>query len=558
MRMLQRRKNCARDMRVGTMRVVLVVGVALFLLTVLLSRSPGYLVAEDLGGGKLAEVLRRAEAALEKKRWQRAVEGFQEACDLTTAATRNRVQGQLQWSRAHLAIETRYSDGSLAELIKKTDRHQALAYLQETLKLIDEQYYRKLARKEWLSQALLQVQASLESDDVARQFGVDSKELETLRRAVAQSREEAEQNGEYTVERILQLASAWRAPSDEAGLGAAWPAIALSYACADSVDQYSYVLSPAQYEKLRDQLNGFYVGVGVELVMTERYPTVFDVIKDSPADAVGIVPGDVLLSVGEESLEYKSEPQVSKLLLGEPGSYLRVEVRRGEDQLAFIMPRSLLTSPTVRYSQLIETDEGIGYVRIASFDYDTAMELRRALDGLNARGARAYVIDLRGNGGGLMRSAIDAVRLFLNTGTIVTVESGTEKTRYCAGGDGYRSYEQPIVLLVDENTASAAEIFAAALQDNRRAAVIGRKTFGKALVQTVYDLKNSKTALCITTASYKPPSNISFGNTGITPDVLIETFGRNADKSTSMADYLSENDPVLRRGIALLKRANNS
>jgi len=132
------------------------------------------------------------------------------------------------------------------------------------------------------------------------------------------------------------------------------------------------------------------------------------------------------------------------------------------------------------------------------------MEIRRTIDRLKTRGIDALIIDLRSNGGGIMTSAIDAVRLFLDRGTIVRVKTAAETVRYEAETDGFIPYKMPLVILTDENTASAAEIFSAALKDHQRATIIGRKTRGKDLVQTVYQLQRSDAAICLTTASRYP------------------------------------------------------
>ena len=529
----------------------------IFLLAVQVSRLPAYLVAED-PTSSATRVLDRAQAALQQNNWDAAAEAFAQALELSDASTRDSINQQLQWCRAQTAVDKRYSDGSLAQLIKTTDPYQAQAQLAETLALIEKEYYQSLDRNEWLPRALLQLQAALENQAVIAQFNINNDHLDQLIQKVKQTLQEVTQWPDHSTARILQLSLSLRRLSDQAGLSASWPAIALSYASADCLDKYSYLFSPDQYETLRDQLSGVYVGIGVELTMTGPYPQVFDVIPDGPADRAGIAAGDTIISVDSQSLKDKSEPQVSALLKGSRGSRLNILVTRGPMQLEFSISRDLLSSPTVRHCRLIGDKKHLGYLRVASFDYDTAMEMSRALDNLNSQGAQAYIIDLRANGGGLMTSAIDAVRLFIDSGTITTVNSNRQKTRYEAGGNTCRSYRKPMVILVDQNTASAAEIFAAALQDHRRAVIIGRKTVGKALVQTVYDLNHTNTALCITTASYTPPSDISFLNTGITPDIIVEKTSDIAANDPSIADYLSENDPVMRRGITILTRIASS
>ena len=206
--------------------------------------------------------------------------------------------------------------------------------------------------------------------------------------------------------------------------------------------------------------------------------------------------------------------------------------------------------------KILDRPNQIGYLRISAFDRDTALELQRAVNSLKRRGVKKLILDLRCNGGGIMASAIDAAGLFLHRGTIVTVQSAQQNRRYAVDKNKTAVFKLPLVLLVNDSTASAAEIFAAALHDHQRANLVGQNTLGKALVQTIYPLDKAPTALCITTASYLPPSRKSFQSNGITPDFLIKNSQpetRNQEPILSMTDFLSDQDPTLKTALKLLK-----
>jgi carboxyl-terminal processing protease len=212
----------------------------------------------------------------------------------------------------------------------------------------------------------------------------------------------------------------------------------------------------------------------------------------------------------------------------------------------------LIDAPTVRHEKLLFNT--IGYLRIAGFDYDTALEMKKSIQKLEKNGAKSLVIDLRCNGGGIMSAAIDAVRLFINQGTIVTVHSAQDKTEYRAGGNFFDCFSLPLVILVDKNTASAAEIFTAALKDHHRAFVIGEKTLGKGVVQTVLPLSKNSIALCLTTASFIPPCQKSFHKCGIEPDILAKIPDKGPKNALFRESSLLVDDPVLHKGICLLNR----
>ncbi|MCH9023387.1 MAG: hypothetical protein IID32_11595, partial [Planctomycetes bacterium] len=206
-----------------------------------------------------------------------------------------------------------------------------------------------------------------------------------------------------------------------------------------------------------------------------------------------------------------------------------------------------IQAPSVRNAHLLPQHPHLGYLRISTFDPDTHIELKNAIEMLIQKKAHALIIDLRANGGGILQTAVQSADLFLDHETIVTVQSEQNKKIYRAV-----SYPQPfrlpIALLVDQHTASAAELFSRALKNNKRAAVFGYDTFGKNLVQTIYHLNDHHTAICLTTASFIPPHPVNPLHSKITPDRKPDTID-DPWFAQSTLDFLSQENPVLNLAV---------
>ena len=523
--------------------------IALLLLSLWISRDPQGSNAQENSLATVEAIMQQADQAISQSSWLQAQAHLERAYELADETRRGPISQSLQWCQARGAVQDRHRDESLAQYVRSATALQAQTQLTETLDLITQYYHQPFDVKEALSKSLLQLQAATQSAEFCRQFEIDPTALAALRNQIKKQRDELDQ---CDIKAVLATAYSLCDYSDKAGLGPSWPATELAYAFADSLDKYSYLLSPPQYEALRQRLNGAYVGFGVDLVFPAVYPMVFDVVKQSPADQAGLMPGDVLLQADGISCADKPAAEVSKLLTGSRYSKVSVRIKRAENEFEINLHRDIIVAPSVRQTKILDGDSHIGYFRVSSFDHDTAWEMRRTIDDLLTRGVESLMIDLRHNGGGVMTAAIEATRLFLDEGTIVTVKSAEKTTRYCAGGEDFHSYKLPLVILVNENTASAAEIFAAALQDHQRATVIGQKTFGKNAVQTIYRLDHAQTAVCLTTASYSRPRNIDAERPGVTPDILIESPQDQSPSMLCVADFLTARDPAFHAALKQL------
>jgi carboxyl-terminal processing protease len=284
-------------------------------------------------------------------------------------------------------------------------------------------------------------------------------------------------------------------------------------------DPHTEYLSPASYAALQDRLSRQYHGVGLTVSPAEDGLIVTSSLQ-GPAREAGIKPGDVIVSIdGRQAAALEFDRAVS-MIGGEAGTIVSLTVRRPGEKgpLEFQLVRERVTQVVVESRVIPTSGRNIGYIRLLSFAENADEHVRSATAELVAAGADALVLDLRGNPGGLLAQAIQVASVYLESGIVCSTEGVNQEARvYTVGGDPVET-ELPLAVLVDDGTASAAEIAAAALRDNKRAVIVGAKTYGKATVQSFFPLSNGA-ALRLTTAAYLTPSGKSIGGRGIKPKV---------------------------------------
>lgn len=287
-------------------------------------------------------------------------------------------------------------------------------------------------------------------------------------------------------------------------------------------DPYSVYVPPSGERNFNKALRGTYVGIGAEIDMPDGWLRVVAPIDDSPAEEAGVLPGDIVLSIDGTATRGKSIEECMDLLLGEPGTEVRVEVRHpGGREEVLTIPRREIRAKAIKgirrdsdgWEFRIDPQRGIAYVRLTQFLEESAEELGEVLRTLEEGGLKGLILDLRYNGGGALGAAIRVVDLFQSDGGIVSVRGrqGQERS-WSAGRDG-DEFEIPIVILVNEASASASEIVAGALQENGRAKVLGTRTYGKGTVQDVRGLGEGRGSVKLTIARYHLPSGRSIART---------------------------------------------
>jgi len=290
----------------------------------------------------------------------------------------------------------------------------------------------------------------------------------------------------------------------------------------NTLDPYSTLLTPDEYKELQIETKGSFTGIGIEITIRDGILTVVAPIEDTPAWRAGIKPGDKILKINNKPTKGMSLMDAVKLLRGPKGTKVTITILRNDKDIKVItLTRDVIPIKSVKYKMIAP---GYAYIRITSFQESTPSELEKALNKLEKKHKiKGLILDLRYNPGGLLSSAIKVADEFLSKGIIVSIK-GREKNsemifRAHPNPPGHK-HHYPIAIIINRGTASAAEILTGALKDNKRAIVVGEKSFGKGRVQSVIPLGEGY-AVKLTTAFYYTPNGVCIDKIGIKPDIQV-------------------------------------
>jgi len=304
-------------------------------------------------------------------------------------------------------------------------------------------------------------------------------------------------------------------------------------------DPYTRYVDPKQLKEEEIEMEGEYGGLGIYIGQRDGRTLVISPIEGTPADRVGLKPKDEIVKIGDEVIMGWDQDQVVKNLRGAPNTPVTVWIRReGEDQLLrFDIVREIIKIKSVR-SEILSDD--LSYIRLVHFNQKTAEELRSALEQARQRKARGIVLDLRNNPGGLLHTAVEVADMFLDGGLVVGMKGRVSRANdELFARSGVRT-RLPLVVLINEGSASASEIVAGALKDRGRAKVVGQKSFGKGSVQTLFPLPDGS-GVYVTIARYYNPSGRVIDHVGLEPDILVEgEMDRDHDKDEQLKRAVEE------------------
>ncbi len=292
------------------------------------------------------------------------------------------------------------------------------------------------------------------------------------------------------------------------------------------LDPHSTYLNPDEYKELKIGTTGKFGGLGIQVGMEDGFVKVISPIDDTPAYRAGLEAGDLIIRLNEKSVKGMTLNDAVKIMRGEPGTDIKLTViREGADKpLPFTVTRDIISVKSVK-SRILEPD--FGYIRISNFQSKTARDLVSEVSDLkkeNKKELKGLVLDLRNNPGGVLNAAADVSDAFINDGKLVFTKGRIDNSDFefnAKPGDIMNGL--PVVVLINGGSASASEIVAGALQDHKRAVIMGSKSFGKGSVQTIQELRSGG-AVKITTARYFTPSGRSIQGEGITPDIILDRY----------------------------------
>ena len=306
-----------------------------------------------------------------------------------------------------------------------------------------------------------------------------------------------------------------------------------------SLDPYSAYMSPELFKSMQTESKGEFGGLGIEIGMEAGVVKVIAPIADTPAEKAGIKAGDYIVRINNDQVQGKTLMEAVKLMRGPVGSSIDLTIRRKgvKKSLTFKIQRQIIEVKSVE-SKILGDQKNIGYVKLKSFNENSDKQFIKKIKNFEKQNRLiGYIIDLRNNPGGLLNQAITITDFFLEKGEIVSTKGRkiTETRKFFArAGDGIKG--KPVIVLINNGSASASEIFAGALKDHKRAIILGENSYGKGSVQSIIPLKNGG-GIRLTISKYYLPSGKSISEVGVSPDIIVKEenqFELNSDKDNQL------------------------
>jgi carboxyl-terminal processing protease len=497
---------------------------------------------------EVGDLLRHGRELELERRWAEALSHYESS--LRKHPTNETFRRRLDYSRLHYDVVRRCADQSYGRLIQSLSMDEAMSLYAEVLRKIQTHY---VETPNWkalvvhgtndletaLAESAFREQNLPEADDTQ----IDRFRYE-IRRMMASEVVQSREAAADTVMRIAHLA--------RERLGAEPVAVVLECMCGatNSLDTYSTYLTPNQLNDVYSQIEGNFVGLGIEIKAKEGTLNIVRVIPNSPAQRAGLNDGDRIVAVDDQPTQELSTDKAASLLQGEAGSIARLVVLSGTQARNVSVRRERVEVPSIDGTQIIDPTYGIGYLKLTCFQKTTARDLDAALWNLHRAGMQSLVMDLRGNPGGLLITSVEVVDRFVEHGVIVTTRGRTPQEDLTYSAHAVGTWSVPLIVLIDENSASAAEIFAGAIRDHRRGAIVGKRSYGKGSVQGIFPLHCHDAGVRLTTARFYSPLGHAYSNKGVEPDPQLTVH-----RVAKIAEGVEQVDQDLEAALEIARRS---
>jgi carboxyl-terminal processing protease len=467
------------------------------------------------------ELLKYGMKLEQRRAWIDAIHHYEAA--LRRNPEFSQVRRRLQIARLHLDVVRRCADSSIGQLMREVTPAEALDLYSEITARLEMSYVEPVQYTELIRGGTAYLEVALTEPDFLTEYvsEADQVRVESFRRSIhqltlarpVQSRTEARNL-------VVRAAEAARM---EAGIHPTVSIFQFAFGAIALLDPYSAFLSPSELTEIESQIEGSFVGLGVALEPHVVPLRILNVIPGGPAREAGLRADDRILEVGAVRCSDVGAERAADLLRGPEGSQVRLLVQRPDGQLIDqIVGRRRVEVPSVEEAQLLDPDRKVGYVKISSFQKTTASEMDEALRRLHHQGMKSLIVDLRGNPGGWLDASVAVADRFLAEGAIVSTrgKNGIENHNYTARRSG--TWQLPLAVLVDDQSASASEILAGAIRDNNRGKLIGCTTYGKGSVQGLFHTKSLNCGIRLTVSKFYSPSGRAISDSGVQPHIPLE------------------------------------
>jgi carboxyl-terminal processing protease len=475
----------------------------------------------------LQALLERGETLERQRQWSDALSLYEDA--LQTFPNHQTISQRLTRAKVHYSVARRYADRSYVDSLRTLGEQDALSLYEEVLQKLNTHYVDEVRWSDLYTQGTQAMLVAVETEPFAKQ-NLQGASPEWTR---AFQQELSRQGADRTIRSQYDLIEAVRAAgrSGRRQMGVAPTAIIMEYLyhSVSTLDPYSTYLTGGQLDELYHQIDGNFVGLGVELKEDPAGLLVVNVISGSPAEKGGLQAGERILTIDGDVLRGQSIDQAAAKLQGPRGSVVTVTVAGSDNRSRELrLRRDEIEVPSIDSVKIIDAASGLGYLRLTSFQKTTPRELDAALWQLHRLGMRSLVMDLRGNPGGLLTTSVEVADRFIAEGRIVSTRGRSPDQNWTYSAHQPGTWRTPLFVLIDQDSASAAEIFAGAIRDHGRGTLIGKTSYGKGSVQSIFSLGQARAGLRLTTAKFYSPNGLPFAHIGVRPDIEVHQVARPA------------------------------
>jgi len=428
-------------------------------------------------------------------------------------------------------LSQRYSSPSVVSTMQSLDPQRAYAFYLEVNRMIDSRHVQPPSYDVRTKKSLQNLIFAVENQTFLSTNRVSSSPGRI--RMVQQSWEQL--MNQSVVRNSQEAVNVLRQASDIAGsqlqMQATGVIYEFAYGSLDALDKHSrFEFTPSASGPRVDAGGNSIVGVGVQLKTHRDGAVILRTINGGSAQKAGLQRGDLIVGVNQRTLSGLSLDEVANMITGPAGSTISLDVRRGSRDAKVNLSRQSIRITNISEVKMIDVQQKIGLIRLEKFGEGTVQELDQALWNLHQQGMKSLVFDLRGNPGGLLTAAIAVSNRFVPSGQIVSTRGRNQGDNTVETATHEKTWKLPLVVLVDGDSASASEIFAAAIQENRRGLIVGRKTYGKGTVQTHFPLQSVSGTFWLTTAKFYSPTGREMAGSGVTPDVSVKMTERELEE----------------------------
>lgn len=500
---------------------------------------------------ELANILSKGRSLESAESWGEALTHYEES--VRRFRESDVLKQRMHNARLHFDLTRRYRDDSFRQNLRNVSLPQALDLYGEVTLKVQSNYVHEPDWNATLRSGLEALRIALKDSEFreTNRVDVDPKVAESLIGYV----EGVFRQRNVQDRRHAQDLVKWVATQVNRRLGVQPTAVVMEFLCGatSSLDAYSTYLTANQLDEVYSQIEGNFVGLGIELKADGGSLLIDNVIPEGPADRAGMLAGERIVGVDGVKTKDVSTDRAADMLKGEQGTYVRVTLlaNDGVTTRQLQVRRERVEVPSVEDVRIVDEDTGVGYFRISSFQKTTSRDVDAALWKLHRAGMRSLIVDVRGNPGGLLNEAVEVADRFVLDGKIVATQGRSVRENYDYKAHSVGTWRVPLVVLIDGDSASASEIFAGAIRDHRRGPVVGDRSYGKGSVQGIFPLRVVKGGIRLTTAKFYSPSGKAISDWGVEPDVRVHTVARPTLSGQQLVS--TDDDEVLAAGTRIAR-----